>query len=400
MDSIQRKVDNILFAYGGRIDQSPSGKYYGNEINDILVNRYLQLGKRVTFILRKRSIEEWQTAHLQELKSESLSVATVPDYMDFKHYILNAGKCKKIVKEYVLNCDILIARIPSSIGYWAIDAAKQYAKPYMVEVVGCPWDALWNHSFLGKVLAPYAFIKLKNYVRKSFFTLFVTKHFLQTRYKSFQYQTGISDVIISATPDSVLEERILKIGGCKIYKSFIAGTLAGLDVPYKGHNTVLEAIAVLKSKGLIMSYRVAGKGTGVKLMAKAKKLGIANQLEIVGQLPFNKVSCFFDSLDIYIQPSKQEGLPRALIEAMSRACPCLGSRVGGIPELLPMNYCFPPGKSHELAKLILNLNNHILAEMATDNFFISKDFEISLLDNRRELFYKEFLSHISNKIFF
>ena len=42
--------------------------------------------------------------------------------------------------------------------------------------------------------------------------------------------------------------------------------------------------------------------------------------------------------DIYIQPSLQEGLPRAVVEAMSTALPCIGFNTGGIPELLEPEY--------------------------------------------------------------
>ena len=59
-----------------------------------------------------------------------------------------------------------------------------------------------------------------------------------------------------------------------------------------------------------------------------------------------------DQVDIYIQPSLTEGLPRGLLEAMSRGCPAIASRVGGIPELLGNSCLHRPGDAEGLARLL------------------------------------------------
>lgn len=71
--------------------------------------------------------------------------------------------------------------------------------------------------------------------------------------------------------------------------------------------------------------------------------GVADRVVFKGQMKHQQVLEWIDSLDIYIQPSMQEGLPRALIEAMSRACPAIGSSTGGIPELLPSDAILKEG---------------------------------------------------------
>ena len=77
-----------------------------------------------------------------------------------------------------------------------------------------------------------------------------------------------------------------------------------------------------------------------------------------------------ESIDIYIQPSKQEGLPRALIEAMSMGVPALGSTAGGTPELLEEVFIFNKGDPAEIADRILKLNvKEVLLEQAKRNYY-------------------------------
>jgi glycosyltransferase involved in cell wall biosynthesis len=59
-----------------------------------------------------------------------------------------------------------------------------------------------------------------------------------------------------------------------------------------------------------------------------------------------------DAADLFVLPSRTEGLPRALIEAMARALPCIGSAVGGITELLYASELVPAGDPAALAAKI------------------------------------------------
>jgi glycosyltransferase involved in cell wall biosynthesis len=93
---------------------------------------------------------------------------------------------------------------------------------------------------------------------------------------------------------------------------------------------------------------------------------------------------WLDKIDLYIQPSVTEGLPRALIEAMSRACPSIGSMVGGIPELLDSKYLFHKKNVEELLNMLseINTNNRLL--MAAENFKKAQDFNHETLETQRK----------------
>jgi glycosyltransferase involved in cell wall biosynthesis len=56
------------------------------------------------------------------------------------------------------------------------------------------------------------------------------------------------------------------------------------------------------------------------------------QTLFTGDIPVNDVAKFMSCMDLMILPSKNEGSGMVLLEALSCKCPCVGSRVGGIPE--------------------------------------------------------------------
>ena len=128
---------------------------------------------------------------------------------------------------------------------------------------------------------------------------------------------------------------------------------------------------------------------------------LLNRQQFCGILPSgDAVSAWLDGIDIYIQPSFLEGLPRALVEAMSRGCPALGSSVGGIPELLAAGCLHPPGDSLALASLLVQAVNDKCwqRQQAERNFQEAAQYEKAILDQRRRAFWLEFISYCKQDI--
>ena len=105
---------------------------------------------------------------------------------------------------------------------------------------------------------------------------------------------------------------------------------------------------------------------------------------------------WLDDLDLYLQPSYTEGMPRALLEAMSRGLPCCASAVGGIPDLLPDECLSLAGDCDSLAKnihaVILDKFNHqVLSEKSLT---MALDFLSTTLSLKRNAFYSEFINSV------
>ena len=134
-----------------------------------------------------------------------------------------------------------------------------------------------------------------------------------------------------------------------------------------------------------------GTGKGLHLIKLIEELGLSDQVKILGPRPHDEVFNWLDEIDIYIQPSYQEGLCRSIVEAISRACPVIASDTGGNYELINRDYLFPCGDYKKLAYLILKILEDPTIE-AKRNFEHSKHYEKSRLDSIRLTFLKEFIN--------
>ena len=136
-----------------------------------------------------------------------------------------------------------------------------------------------------------------------------------------------------------------------------------------------------------------GREIGKKL---AEKLKVSDQIVFTGSIVHEKMFDWYDSLDMYIQPSLQEGLPRALIEAMSRGLLCYGTRTGGIPELLGKDFVTKNNRflSRRLATFISAYDEDIAVQQAKRNYTESRKYDADLLEKRRREFFRDFANDV------
>jgi glycosyltransferase involved in cell wall biosynthesis len=167
------------------------------------------------------------------------------------------------------------------------------------------------------------------------------------------------------------------------------GSLAQL---YKGADVLIEAIARCVRAGFNLTAAIVGDGKyRPVLMAQAERAGIASRIRFLGQVTAGEaVRQILDGADLFVLPSRTEGLPRALIEAMARAVPCIGSTVGGIPELLDKTDLVPPGDPAALASKIQEVlrSPERMKMMAHRNLQAAMEFRDVTLAERRRRFYR------------
>ena len=292
--------------------------------------------------------------------------------------------------EVVQSADRVMARLPSEIGLLAVSHAEKAGVPYSVEVAGCPWDGLWNYgSVAGRLYAPILTSRTRRAVRQAPLVWYVTERFLQERYPTTGASIGASGVILEGIHRESLDRRLARIAAPS--ERTRLGLIGSLNGRVKGIHTILEALSGWPDARELVTFHVLGPGDPSPWQKMAENLGVADLVHFEGTLDGgDPVLRWLDNIDIYLQPSLKEGLPRALVEAMSRGCPALGTRLAGIPELLDDEDLIQPGNSDELRELLRRrLGDQDWRSLsATRNWETSRRFDKAHLTKKYDEFWR------------
>ena len=135
--------------------------------------------------------------------------------------------------------------------------------------------------------------------------------------------------------------------------------LLGKVARRKGVFDLLEAVSQLS-----LDYQdkigltIAGNGKVEEAIALAKELQIESLVNFIGWVDRQQCDRLLEEADVFVLPSYNEGLPMALLEAMSFRLPVITTPVGGIPEIIidrENGLSILPGKIEELVNAIQTL---------------------------------------------
>jgi glycosyltransferase involved in cell wall biosynthesis len=110
--------------------------------------------------------------------------------------------------------------------------------------------------------------------------------------------------------------------------------IVGRLSPEKDHQTLLEAIAELRNRGVEDTHLVVvGDGPErAAIESSVTRLGLSDQVTLTGQT--DSAEPYYGIADVCVLSSLSEGSPNALLEAMAARVPVVATAVGGIPEIV------------------------------------------------------------------
>lgn len=135
----------------------------------------------------------------------------------------------------------------------------------------------------------------------------------------------------------------------------------------KGVLDILDALKILKDRGVIINCSLAGRsGDGYpSLLAYISQLDLENQVTTLGEVSLDKKLNLFAGAKIYLQPSYFEGFGLATAEALASGCCIIACDVGEVKNVLGDGaYYITPGNYFELANAIEKIISD--ADLAND----------------------------------
>jgi glycosyltransferase involved in cell wall biosynthesis len=336
---------------------------------------------------------------------EGIEFHEIPDYHGPLQYIRRFRAVRSATMAAVRSEDAVILRVGSELANIIFPRLLRQGHPYAVEVVGDPWDVFARGSIahpLRPLFRRWFYWNLRFQCQNASAAAYVTKRTLQARYpvRSVIPTTHYSSVDLRpsavasvSTSDVLLDDRLFAAESREV--SFMGPwrlvMVGSLEQPYKGVDVALRALQRVRRHGLHVDLVVIGEGRMRPRLEKlCAALGLRGAVSFRGSLPREEVFAELRRSDVFLIPSRTEGLPRALIEAMALGLPALGSRVGGIPELLEPDELIRSGDFAQLASLIETVlrDPRLRQVMSERNRLKAEEFKESVLRGRRIGFYQ------------
>lgn len=103
----------------------------------------------------------------------------------------------------------------------------------------------------------------------------------------------------------------------------------------KGHKYLIEAMGhIVKKRQDVICFIVGGGTLEGKLNNQIKSAGLQEYVKLVGGKPHSDIPLWMNACDVFVLPSLSEGNPTVMFECLGCGKPFVGTKVGGIPEVI------------------------------------------------------------------
>ena len=376
----------ILLVTNAYLYKDKNENYYSKGIyTNSFFNRYTNVYNKVTFVSKVININNI-TENMILIENKNLSIFELPKYTGIKEFIYKFKQINRRIKSIKGEFDYAILRMSQieSILFYRILKMKNIK--YLVEVVNDPKTFKGGMLFFYKWLSYYY---LKKIIKNSHGVSYVTQHYLQKHYPPGElptksYSSVSIDELDIREPKKYNQKDLMKC----IRLIHVSNNISGKS---KGHVETLKIISKIINKGYNCEVTFIGSGSFIpKLLKMSKKMNIDNNVNFIGHISSKKI--LLETLrehDIFIFPSHSEGLPRAVLEAMSCGLPCITSNVGGLPEIIDRKYTIPFRDIETFSERIIELINNYeeLNQLSFKNIEMAKEFTSTKLTKKRNCFY-------------
>lgn len=356
--------------------------------------RYLNVFDEVIVAGFCDNIDDETAKSMIKVSGDKLSVFELPYPHGEWEYIFKRNKIKKALRGITEICDAMILRVPETLCFLIMDVAIRKKFPFSIEVTSDPLNLYTRATCQSKYRLVYKiwyYIQLRRASYYATGTSYVTEYGLQKHYppnlrKKGNFTTFYTDTNIkideSIKPRELPQKRVLRL----IHISVSVGGYA------KGHKEAIEALGMLINQGIDAELTLVGQGElEADILKYIEENNLSKNIRRTGKLTSDKVIEELDRADLFFFPSYNEGLPRVVIEAMSRALPVIATDIPAHRELLKEQYLVPVRDSVGLAektKWILS-DKTAYNKASVENIQKCREYDIEKIEKKRMDFYKK-----------
>lgn len=340
---------------------------------------YLTFFNKVTVIARVKNMDKVEKGMVL-VSGKGVDVYPLPYYLGIKEFIHTLPALVSSLSKASTKYDRFLLRSGNSTNILFFLLLKSH-KPYIREypgnvkqgVIGFAGD-----SFQMRILATFLDKLAKVQARYSKANSFVSEYCREL------YSSDKPSFVFSSFKSSEVSARKTSYDISSVINVVSVGRLEG----EKGHINLLRAVKNIPN---IKVHLIGDGNQKVALQNYASKHNI--KVKFYGTITDReKLFSILESSDLFIIPSLTEGMPRALLEAMTIGLPCLGSNVGGIPEVLQSNDLYDANDLQELYKKISLIINDQLQRESTgqrNQKFIENNFSDQALTDKKHKFWSK-----------
>lgn len=383
----------VLLCFDGFLF-SIKNQYYVREQTYTIIERYLRVFGKITLALRCDVIEEFDVNGYIIVDDCRIDVLPLPFFRGPLQYAKKYFSVRAKLKKAVCKCDCAIFRLPSTVGFVACDFMQKSRKPFLVEVVANPNEIKKSSKGVAKILMEQMNKSLKIACSRALGVSYVTKINLQEQYPS---NDGAALEFYSSVE---LNKEYFHYRHPYIeHKPFRMVHVANYITPAdsKGNVVAMKVLRELTDRGLDAVLYFVGERTQKGLLNDvAQELNITSKVSFIGRLSRTDLRETLIDSDLLIFPSRSEGLPRTVIEAIAVGLPCVVSNVGGIRELVTDNVIFEIEDFIGMADIIQEIieNQDLYNQLSYTNYQTSLMYESSILEKKRDRFYSTLINKI------
>ncbi len=394
MAKVLMSCDDFLYSHEGTFYASSQEKYD-------FYQRYLRVFDELRLVCRCEERKELKKGYVPLNLDPRIEVIPIPMFhgpLQYAKKYISVGCALKHVTD---GCSAAVLRIPSTTAMRVGNHVLKSGIPYACEVVYDGEDGWKVTSGITRLIWKRIDKNMRRFCTSADGVSCVTEHYLQQHYFSKKqdaftshYSSLALDKTFYTSPKSYTEHSPFVIAHVTNQIGFHGR---------KGNLELIQAISILKDAGLEAKVKFVGEirdGSPEKVKQYAAQLGVEDRIEFLGYISRKELDVFLNEVDLFVLPTKAEGLPRVIIEAMAKGLPTITTPVSGCPELISQHFLVEYDDVACLADRIkeLMIRPDLNEQTSRENFEKSWQYEASVLQKRRDEFYGKLKAIVDNNL--